>query len=190
MFGDAGDGEGVAAFLVPAGTKLQRHWHRHRLHHRFQNATDQHLVAQQGRAGVGVAHLLGRAAHVDVDDLRAMVDIEARRIAHHLRISAGNLHRDRIDFAFMIGATAGFLATPEQRVRGHHFRHRHAGAQALAQLAKWPIRHASHGCDEQVVAKNVIADLHKNRYKSITYSYFRVSGEGLRSGSAVLAAKR
>ena len=40
---------------------------------------------EQRRAGRGVAHLLRRAAHVDVDDLRAALDVVARGVGHHAR---------------------------------------------------------------------------------------------------------
>ena len=56
---------------------------------------DQRLVREQRRAGRGVADLLRRAAHVDVDDLRAALDVVARGLGHHRRIGAGDLHRDR-----------------------------------------------------------------------------------------------
>ena len=52
------------------------------------------LVLHQGRTGPGVAHLLGRAAHVDVDDLRPALEVVARRLGHLLRVDAGDLHRD------------------------------------------------------------------------------------------------
>ncbi len=43
-----------------------------------------------------VADLLGRATHVDVDDLRAVVDVVGGRPRPSSRIGAGNLHRDRV----------------------------------------------------------------------------------------------
>jgi hypothetical protein len=69
------------------------------LHHGLEDACDQRLVLHQRRAGHHVADLLGRAAHVDVDDLRAAIDVVARGFGHHGRIGAGDLHRDRIHFA-------------------------------------------------------------------------------------------
>ena len=50
--------------------------------------------------------------------------------AHGRRIGAGDLHRDRFHFAFVIGATARLLAFPQKRVRGDHFRYRQARAEA------------------------------------------------------------
>jgi hypothetical protein len=107
-----------------------------------------------------VAHLLGRAAHIDVDDLRAPVHVVAGRLGHHPRLGAGNLHRDRLHLARVVGAAHGLLALPELGVGRHHLGHRVARAQLLAQLAERPVRHPGHGGDEQVVAKTMRTDLH------------------------------
>jgi hypothetical protein len=118
------------------------------------------LVLQQRRAGHDVADLLRRAAHVDVDDLGAVVDVVARRLGHHRRVGAGDLHADRLDLALVVGTSARLRRTVKQRVRGHHLGHRHARAQSLAQLAERPIGDARHGRDDQVVAEGVRADAH------------------------------
>jgi hypothetical protein len=64
-------------------------------HHGLDDGQRQRLVLHQRAAGPLVAHLLGRAAHVDVDDLRAAVDVVLRRLGHHGGVGAGDLHRDR-----------------------------------------------------------------------------------------------
>ena len=66
--------------LAPAGAHLQRDRHAVRSagrDHGFDDLQRQRLVLHQGRAGPLVADFLGRAAHVDVDDLRAAVDVVA-----------------------------------------------------------------------------------------------------------------
>src|SRR6185312_2969698 len=75
---DARDVQRVAVFAVPAGADLQRDRHVHRSNHRRADARDQRLVLQQRRARPYVADLLRRAAHVDVDDLGAVVGVVAR----------------------------------------------------------------------------------------------------------------
>ena len=85
---------------------------------------DQRLVREQRGAGGDVADLLGRAAHVDVDDLRAAVDVVPRGVGHHRRIGAGDLHRDRLHLAAMIGAAPRFLRAPQPRIRRDHLGHR------------------------------------------------------------------
>ena len=102
--------------------------------HGLEDAPDQRLVSQQRRAGHHVAHLLGRAAHVDVDDLRAVVDVVARRLGHHApdrrRRSAPRSGRLRPSWL----ARAARFARAAQFRAGHHLGHRQAGADALAQL--------------------------------------------------------
>ena len=69
--GDARDCERIFMLRVPAGADLQRHRHVYRAHHGIEYPANQRLVLQQRRARHHVADFLGRAAHVDVDDLRA-----------------------------------------------------------------------------------------------------------------------
>jgi hypothetical protein len=121
---------------------------------------DQGFILHQRRAGHHVADFLGRAAHVDVDDLGAVVDVVAGRFGHHLRVGAGDLHRDRRDFALVVGAAQRLGAAVEQRVRGDHFGHRQPGAHFLAQLAERTVRHAGHGGDEQIVAQREADEFH------------------------------
>src|SRR5262249_22197149 len=109
VFGYSRDSQGVAIFAVPSGANLERHWHIHRPYYRIQYALYQRLVPEQRRPGHDVAYLLGRATHVDVDDLRALVDVVDRRLCQHLRIGARYLHGDGLDFPIMIGAAAGFF---------------------------------------------------------------------------------
>ena len=93
--------------LRPASAHLQRDRNAVRQaggHHRFDDLQRQGFVLHQSRAGPFVTDLLGRAAHVDVDDLRATVNVVGRSIGHHLRIRTGNLHGNRCGLAFMIGA--------------------------------------------------------------------------------------
>ena len=49
-------------------------------------------VAHQRRAGIAAGHLLGRAAHVDVDDVGALARGDARGLGHVARLAAGKLH--------------------------------------------------------------------------------------------------
>ncbi len=100
------------------------------------NFFGQGFVLHQGRSGPFVAHLLGRAAHVDVNDLRPALDVEHRCLGHHGGIGAGNLHGNRPGFARMVGAAAGFQAFPQILARGDHFADGVTCAQAFAQLAK------------------------------------------------------
>jgi len=131
--GNLQDVQRVAVLAIPAGADLQRHRHfGHRVDHRIENACDQGLVLQQGGTCHDVADLLRRTAHVDVDDLRTAIDVVTRRLGHHHRIGAGDLHADRVDFAAVVGAPPGFRRAVQQRIRGHHLGHRHACAEPFA----------------------------------------------------------
>src|SRR5262249_19439838 len=79
---------------------------------------------------------------------------------HQRRIGTGDLHGDRTDLAAMIGAPLGFLRSPQARIRRDHFRHRVPRAISLAQLTERPIGDARHRCDDEVVLKNVVTDVH------------------------------
>jgi hypothetical protein len=52
------------------------------------------FILHQRRASPFVAHFFGRAAHVDIDDLRAALNVVDRGICHHVRVCACDLHRD------------------------------------------------------------------------------------------------
>ena len=74
---------------------------------------DQRLVLQQRGAGGDVADLLGRAAHVDVDDLGALRRRCSCAASAIIAGSApGDLDRDRLDLALVVGAAAASSACP------------------------------------------------------------------------------
>src|SRR3569833_1552588 len=77
LFGAARDRDAVAEIGVPARAYLERHRDIDGLHHRFEYARHQRLVLQERGARHHVAHLLRGAAHVDVDDLRAVIGVVA-----------------------------------------------------------------------------------------------------------------
>jgi hypothetical protein len=101
-------------------------------------------VAHQGRAGIDAADLLRRAAQVDVDDLGALFDVEARRGGHSRRIVPGNLHRDRPRLAGMVAPQAGLLGLPERGVVGGHFGKTQPRAQRAAEHAERAVGDARH----------------------------------------------
>lgn len=91
-FCDARDGERVLIVAVPTGTNLQCDRHVDRADDGFENARDERLVLEQRRSGHDVTDFLRRTAHVDVDHLRAVVDVELRRFGQHRRIGASDLY--------------------------------------------------------------------------------------------------
>ena len=105
---------------VPAGAHLERDRDARGGDDRGEDAADQRLVAHQRGAGGPVADLLRRAAEVDVDDLGAEVDVHARRLGHHRRVVARDLHHARLRLAAVIEPVARLGRIPEPDVRGHH----------------------------------------------------------------------
>src|SRR5690606_38511442 len=103
------------------------------------------LVAQQGGAGGLVAHLLGRAAHVDIDDLGPVVTVPAGGIGHHLGITTGDLHRAGAGFAAVVQTLAGLAAVPQACVAGDHLGDDQPGTKLPAHAAERTIRNAGHG---------------------------------------------
>ena len=100
-------------------------------------------IVEQRRPGAGLADLRDRAAHVDVDQVRAgRRDLLGGR-GHHVRIGAEQLHGDRparplirVD-AQQLPARA--LVAVVDRERGDHLRHREAGAVAFGLQADEPV---------------------------------------------------
>jgi hypothetical protein len=122
----------------------------------------QFFVLQQGRTAPRIADFLDRAAHVDIDDLGAALDVEAGAIGQILRIGTGDLHGFRLHLARVVGAARALFRGPQTRIRSRHFRYGIAGAQLFAQLTERTIRHTRHGSDENVVAQDIRTDLHWN----------------------------
>ena len=126
----------VALLQAPASAHLERDRHavrRRRPHHGFDDFKGQRLVAHQRRASPLVADLLGRAAHVDVDDLGAVLDVEPRRPRHRFRVGAGDLHGDRPGLAGVVAPQTGLVGMPERGVRRGHLGHDQPGALCTAQ---------------------------------------------------------
>jgi hypothetical protein len=167
LLGHARDGQRILVFAVPAGAELQGDRHVDRPHHRFQDALHQVFVLQQGRTAPVVAHFLDRAAHVDVDDLGAALDVEPGAVGQVFRVGAGDLHRLRLHLAFVIGTARTLFAGPQARVGSGHLRHRITGAELLAQLAERTVGHPGHGGDEDIVAKKMGTNIHGRKFTDV-----------------------
>jgi len=132
VFRDLRDRHAVTVSAIPPGAYFQRHWHLHRVRYRGADAGHQRLVLQQCRARPNIADLLRRTAHVDIDDLGAMIDVVACRIGQHLRIVARDLHRDRRRFVTVVHAQPRLARVPQLRVGDRHLGHCQPGAQLFA----------------------------------------------------------
>ena len=161
--GQAGHAYAVVALGAPAGADLERHRDLHRLHHRLEDLRHQRLVAQQGGACCLVAHLLGGAAHVDVDDLGAHLGVAAGRLGEHLGIAAGDLHGAGAGLAAVVHAQPRLAGVPEARVRGDHLAHHQPRAQPAAELPEGAVGDAGHGRQDHPAGEGVVTDLGQGR---------------------------
>ncbi len=115
-----GEFGGVARGIVPAKPHLDRHRHLHGGDRRLDQRHRMVEIAHQGRAGPAARHLLGRAAHVDVNDRSAIGFRQAGGLAQPMRIAAGELDDMRRD-AGALGPQPRFLAAAHELVGGDHF---------------------------------------------------------------------
>ena len=118
------------------------------------------FVPQQSRAGRQIADFLCRAAHIDVDDLRAAIDIVLCRLRHHRRLAARNLHRHRLHLALMIGAAPALRRVPQAWIGCDHLGNCHARAQTLAELAERTVGNSRHRRNNQIILELMWPDLH------------------------------
>ena len=156
----------IDAGVIPAEPHFQRDRHAHGGDGCLDQGQRVIEIAHQRRAGGAVGHLLGRAAHVDVDDVRALRLGDAGAFRHPMRLAAGELH-DVDGDALSLAAHARFaLALDECGARGH-FRNHQTRAVAFREPAEgrvgdarhWRQNHAVrhlHGADLQRIACNLV----------------------------------
>ena len=147
-FKSFGQSQCIFFCVAPTGAHLQSHRHAARCtscHNSLCNFNGQALVLHERRTRPLVTHFFSRAAHVDVNDLRTLVDVVGRCFGHHGRIGAGNLHSDGARLALVIGTPRCFQAFPQVLARRHHLAHGIARTKLSAQLAKGSICDTRHG---------------------------------------------
>ena len=115
---------------------------------------------QQCRAAPVVADFFDGTTHVDVDNLRAALDIKFGGFSQQTRIGTGDLYGLGFHLTFVINSTRAFFAGPDARIGSGHFRDRITSAQLFAQLPVRPVRYASHGRNKDVIAELIGTELH------------------------------
>ena len=147
-FGNARQFRRVQAVVIPAHPHLERDGQFHRLHRGANKLRRQRQIAHQRRSGVAVDHLLHRAAHVDVDDRRALLLVELGGFGHAFRLATGQLHGDGL----LARVPGGFLdALPrlaDHCFRCNHLGHGQAGAEPLDERPERHVGHAGHRCQD------------------------------------------
>ena len=87
-------------------------------------------IAHQCGAGLLVGDVLGRTAHIDVDDFGARPLGDARALRHPVRLAARELH-DMGARSRAFGAQHGIAAALDEGIACRHLGHHKAGARRL-----------------------------------------------------------
>ena len=143
-FGDPRERRRVAIAVIPAGAHLQGDRQVDRLDGGFENPRGMQLVAHQRRAGMAVDHLFHRAAEIDVDQPRAAIGIELRRLRHDPRLAAGELHRHRLLVGAALRHRQRLPGLADRRLAGDHLRHHQRGALLFDHAPERQIGDAGH----------------------------------------------
>ena len=110
----------VAQIATPSCARFQSDWHAGCIHHGVENFPDQCLISEQRGTAQPVANFFCGAAHVDVDDLRAEIDIASCGLRQRFGVRAGELHHARLGFTDVIHAALSFFSTPKPHITGDH----------------------------------------------------------------------
>ena len=144
LFGHFGHRADVFVVFGKTEAGFQRDGNVHRRHHRAQDVAHQFFVLQQRAARQHVADFFYRAAHVDVDNLRAVFHIVACGLGHLFRVAARNLHRPQAVFAVEIAARQAFFGVAQRRVAGQHLADGVTRAETAGQPSERFVGNAGH----------------------------------------------
>ena len=133
--------------VVDAFAHLYRHWNAAigGFERRFHDVGEQVLLPRQRTAPALAGHLGNWTPEVHVDVIRAiLVDDDAHRLRHHLRIYPVQLHRARRLVGGERHHVHGCLVAFDQCAAGDHLRDVEASTRFSAQSPKRPVRDAGH----------------------------------------------
>ncbi len=144
--------------VVPAQPHLQRHRPRRRVHRCGDQAFGQVHVAHQRRAGEPAGHFLGRAAHVDVDEVGAGGLRHPRAPRHPFGAAADELDHGERQAVADRGAAHHVGAAGGEELARHHLGRDIGGAEARGGAAERQVRHAGHRRGQDAAADGDAAD--------------------------------
>ena len=154
-------GHGVDVPAVPAFAEFHGHGHIHGLDDRLNDAPGELGVTHERRTVAAADDLAHRAAHVDVQNVRAGVcQRHGRGLGHDLRLVAEDLHGGRVLVRRRPEQLLRFFIVIDQRLGAHHFRAGEGSALRAAQRTKWRVGHARHGRERERAADLDVSDLH------------------------------
>ena len=147
LFGTPRQLRRVARTVVPAEPHFQGDRHLDRLHHRVDQGERVIEIAHQRRTGFAIGDVLGRTAHIDIDDGGAGSFGHARAFGHPARFAAGKLNHMQ-SRAMILDPQCGIaLSVGECRASGH-FRDDEARALVRNLSAERRIGDPRHGCQK------------------------------------------
>ncbi len=147
----------VARKIVPAEPHFQRHWNAHRGHHGLDQRERMRKIPHQRRSRRAARDVLGRAAHVDVDDAGAGTFRNARAFRHPARLAAGKLHDVQPRPVILDAPPRHALAVGERRAR-RHFRDHQPRAQPGGHAPERRIGDARHRRQQHRIGQRDGAD--------------------------------
>ena len=154
-------GHGVDVPTVPAFAEFHGHGHIHGLDDRLDDAPGELGVTHERRTVAAADDLAHRAAHVDVQNVRAGVcQRHGRGLGHDLRLVAEDLHGGRVLVRRRPEQLLRLFIVIDQRLGAHHFRAGEGSTLCAAQRAKWRVGHARHGRERERAADLDVSDLH------------------------------
>ena len=143
---------------VPAKPHFQSHRNLNRGDRRLDQSECMIKVAHERRAGRPIGDLLGRATHVDIDNVGALRLGNPGALSHPMRLASGKLDDVDID-APAVAAHRCLPFAPDKAGTCRHFGHDQAGAQFLSQPPERRIGNSGHRRQEHAVRSLRRADV-------------------------------
>jgi hypothetical protein len=142
--GDTRDSHTITVRVIPTCADLERYGHAHCVHNGLENSRHQRLILQQGGAAEFAANFFCGTAHVQIDDLRALIDIETGRFGQRRGIGTRELYHPWLRLSLMAHAQPGLGRVPQADIGCQHLGRGQSRPQLAAQNPERPICHAGH----------------------------------------------
>ncbi len=149
----------IEALLVPAEPHLERDRNLNRRHHRLDEREGMVEIAHERRTREAARHLLGGAAHVDVDNVGAKRLGDAGSLGHPAGLTPGELD-DKGAGGIALAACFELRLWPlvGKGLAGDHLRDHEGRAKTARKAAKRQVADPRHGRKQHVVRKRHWAD--------------------------------
>ncbi len=150
LLGPACEFRGVDRTLVPAQPHLEGDGDADRGDRRLDQPQGMVEITHQRGSGLPTGDVPRRASHVDVDNLGARVDRDARALGHPVRFASCELNDMNAD-TVGLRPPSHILPPSHQSSACGHLGHHQAGAEQRGHAPKRAVRHARHGSQEDPI---------------------------------------